>query len=254
MDAELRRQMHLARELYQHHEYDRAEPLLQAILAQHPGAAELCNMLGVIRHQRGRFAEARRLFEQALAQNPGFTEAALNLAVVLNDTGCYEEGAAIFQRLRAQQGRPAADRAGGRPIRDAFALGRLANLHAATAEGYRELGLFAEAIGEYRRALALCPAFPDLRADLAMTLMEQGDLAGAVEAYRELVALSPRYAQGFVLLGTALYALGRHDEARGAWEQALSLEPENRRLGVYLSWVGGAATLPAPSPLPGAAG
>lgn len=240
MDAELRRQMLLARELYQHHEYDRAEPLLQAILAQEPGAAEPNNLLGIICHQRGRFGEAQQRFERALAQNPDYTEAALNLAVVCNDTGQYQAGEAVLLALKARQaaGGVAAGRGEGSSAGvDRFALGRLANLHAATAEGYRALGMYPAAIAEYQRALALCPGFPDLRVGLATLLSEHGDHQGAVAAYRQLVALSPRYAQGFVLLGMELFALGQHDEARAAWEQALALEPDNRRLGVYLGWV-----------------
>lgn len=230
MDAELRHQMLLARELYQRHDYDRAEPLLEALVERPAGSAELCNLLGLIRHHRGRFAEAQALFAQALALNPGYTEAALNLAVVLNDTGHYTEAEERYQQALSEA-RPVG------PAPSAFALGKLANLHAATAEAYRAAGMYAEAVAEYRRALNLCPAFPDLRCELARTLSEHGDHEAAIDELQFLCAQHPGYVQGHVLLGTELFARGRREEARAAWERALAADPRDRRVPIYLSWL-----------------
>lgn len=228
LDPELRRQMALARELYAHHEYDRAEPLLREIVAQHPGSAEMFNLLGVIAHHRGRYDEAQRLLEQALHINPGYTEAALNLAVIYNDTGRYGEAQQVYGEAMRRSGAPTE-----KP--DPFARGKLANMHAATAEAYRGLCMYAEAADEYRRALGLCPTFPDLHCQLGMTLSEAGRREEAVEALRQAIAHNPSYVQARVLLGAELYALGRREEARAAWQEALSLDPQNRRIQVYLN-------------------
>lgn len=230
IESELRRQIALAREHYLRREYDRAEPLLREIIAQHPGSAETFNMLGVIQHHSGRLGDAHEMFEQALHLNPAYTEAALNLSVVLSDTGHYSEAEAVYGR--------ALRRAAEEPRQlDQFARGKLANMHAATAEAYRELGLLSEATTEFRRAIHLCPGFPDLHLRLGLTLSEMGDREGAVSAYREAVAHDPRYVQGRIQLGAELYALGSRDEARAEWEQALSQDPENRRLQIYLKLV-----------------
>lgn len=227
LDPELRRQMAQAKEFYAHHDYARAEPLLRAIIAQHPGSAEMFNLLGVIQHHNGRFAEAHAMFEQALHLNPGYTEAALNLVVVYNDTGRYEEAGEVYGR--------AVQRAQKSPHRlDSYARGKLANMHAATAEAYRALLLYDEAVAEYRRALLLCPDFPDLHLHLAVTLSEGGDRQAAVLALRDALRINPRYVEGRLLLGAELYALGERDEARAEWEKALSLDPRNQRAPIYL--------------------
>lgn len=235
MDAELRRQMALCRECYLRHEYDRAEPLLREVIAQHPGSAEMFNMLGVILHHKDHFAEAREMFAQALHLNPAYTEAALNLAVVFGDMGQYQEAQRAYKQAMAQtQGQP--------QFLDQYARGKLANMHAATAEAYRELGLRQEAIAELSRALKLCPTFADLHCQLAMVLSETGDREQALSHYAEALVHNPGYVQACIQLGAELYALGRRDEARAAWERALQMEPDNRRLPVYLKLVGAPAT------------
>ena len=77
MDERLRNLMHLAREHYENREYDQAEPILQQIVREHQGFADMFNMLGVIQHGHGHFTQAQELFEQALVINPSYTEAAL---------------------------------------------------------------------------------------------------------------------------------------------------------------------------------
>ena len=230
IEEELRRQIALAREHCLRRESDRAEPLLRGIIAQRPGSAETFNMLGVIHHHNGNLGEAQEMFEQALHLNPVYTETALNLAVVLSDTGRYREAEAIYGG--------AMRRAAGEPRQlDGFARGKLANMHAATAEAYRELGLYDESVAEYEKALRLCPQFTDLHCQLAQTLSEKGDREGAVHRYEAALGHNPRYAQAHILLGAELYALGRKAEARLAWERALSVDPTNRRVRVYLNLV-----------------
>lgn len=231
IEAELRRQIALCREHYLRRDYQGAEPMLRDIIAQHPGSAEAFNMLGVILHHEGQLLEAQEMFEQALHLNPAYTEAALNLSVVLSDTGHYQEAEAVYGRaMRRAEGEP-------RHL-DSFARGKLANMHAQTAEAYREIGLYDEAVGEYERAIGLCPLFLDLHCQLAQTLSERGDREGAVRRYEVALGHNPRYAQAHILLGAELYALGRHDEARLSWERALAVDPGNHRVRVYLKLVG----------------
>jgi Flp pilus assembly protein TadD len=61
-------------------------------------------------------------------------------------------------------------------------------------------------------------------------LMGQKDFAGAVAAAEQAVAIAPDEYEPQVTLGDALVAVGRKDEARLAYEQALrvvkTMEPE----------------------------
>ena len=228
MEAELRQKMVLAREHYRHHEYDRAEPLVRQIIAEHPGSAEMFNILGVILHDRGLFSEAQQLFEQALHINPAYTEVALSLSIVYNDMGHYDKARETYGRAMAK--------VNNQPRQlDPFASGKLANMHADLAEAYRGLGLFEEAAIELRAALKLHPGFCDLHCQLAMVLSESGDRQGAVARYREAVAQNGNYAPAHIQLGAELYALGQRYEAHAAWERALLLSPGDKRVAIYLN-------------------
>jgi hypothetical protein len=56
MDVRLRQLIYLAREHYDNGEYDKAEPLLEQIVREQRGFADMFNMLGVIHHTHNRFA------------------------------------------------------------------------------------------------------------------------------------------------------------------------------------------------------
>jgi len=227
MDDRLRQLMHLAREHYESREYDKAEPLLEQIVREHRGFADMFNMLGVIHHAASRFPQAESAFKDALKINPRYTEAALNLAVTLNDLGRYVEAREIYSRaietLRAEP-----------RYLDPFAKGKIANMHARIGDAYAGLGMNEEAAFEYRKALELCPAFVDIRNKLGSVLRDAGDKEGAAVEYAAAKAQAPKYIPARVNLGVTLYSLGRKDEARVEWESVLTDEPANKSARMYL--------------------
>ena len=219
--------MHLAREHYENHEYDKAEPLLHQVIREHRGFADMFNMLGVILHGQGRFTHAQEMFEEALKINPNYTEAALNLAVTYNDLGKYQAARDVYARAIANT------RAAPSHL-DPFARGKIANMHARTADAYVGVGLNDEAAREYRRALELCPSFIDIRTKLASTLRDMGDKDGAVTEYLMVKEQAPTFVPARVNLGVTLYSLGRKDEARTEWESVLAEDPTNKSCRMYL--------------------
>jgi tetratricopeptide (TPR) repeat protein len=227
MDDQLRQLMHLAREHYQANEYDRAEPLLLQIVRDHRGFADMHNMLGVIHHAHSRFAQAQAMFEEALQINPAYTEAALNLAVTYNDLGKYREAREVYARAIAQS------KSQPRHL-DPFARGKIANMHARTADAYVGVGLYDDALAEYRKALDLCPTFADIRTKLASTLRDVGDKDGAIREYQAAKAQAPKYLPARINLGVTLYSVGRKDEARVEWESVLAEDPGNKSCRMYL--------------------
>lgn len=227
MDDRLRQMMHLAREHYEAREYDKAEPMLEQIVREHRGFADMFNMLGVIYHTASRFAQAETAFKEALRLNPRYTEAALSLAVTLNDLGRYVEAREIYARAIETS------RAEPRYI-DPFAKGKVANMHAATGDAYIGLGMLDEAVREYRAALTLCPTFVDIRNKLGSTLRDLGDKDAALVEYQTCKEQVPKFVAGRVNLGVTLYALGRKDEARAEWESVQADDPDNKSARMYL--------------------
>ena len=179
----------LARKLYEKENFAEAEKLLEQLAGEAPFFADVFNKLGVIYHQRGAFGRAAKAFEKALELNPRYTEAALNLAVTYNNLGRYEKASAAFQNAAryTQTGTGALD---------PFIRGKLANQHADLGDIYFDLGLHAEAIEEYRKAVNLGPRFADLRTKLAVALREKGDFDSALVEFQEALKVNPQVRAG----------------------------------------------------------
>lgn len=64
-------------------------------------------------------------------------------------------------------------------------------------------------------------------ARLANEYRKRGELDAAIEICRSHVPLQPGYISGHIVLGQALYDSGSLEDARAAFETALSLDPEN---------------------------
>ncbi len=79
-------------------------------------------------------------------------------------------------------------------------------------------------------------------ARLANEYRKRGELDSAIEICRSHVPLQPGYISGHIVLGQALYDRGSLDEARGSFETALTLDPENlialRHMGDIASTAG----------------
>ena len=214
-------------------DYTEAEQLLLRLVEQKAGYANVYNMLGVIANLRGATERAVELFQRALAINPSYSEAQMNLAITLADTGAYEAAAAEMAKLQARE--PAET---GRP--SPAILGKLANAHADLARTYHALGMYTEAIGEYDKALGLCPDFPDIHNRRALSCRELQDYAGATASLRRALELNPDYVEAYVNLGQLHYQMGNLTEARAAWERALELDPTHPLARIYVAQ----ATLP----------
>jgi tetratricopeptide (TPR) repeat protein len=239
MDARLRQLMALGREHYRAREYDKAEQYLTQVIHDHRGFADVFNMLGVIYHEQGRFAEAQEAFEGALKINPNYTEAALNLSVTYNDLGKYQKAREIYTRaISSSHQQP-------RSL-DAFARGKIANMHADLGEVYAGIAFYDEAVREYRKALELCPGFVDLRTRLANVYRDMGEHDAALAEFDQIKLARPEYLPARVSYGVTLYSLGRPEEAIAEWEAVLREDPAQKVAAVYLKMVKDSDQAPAP--------
>jgi tetratricopeptide (TPR) repeat protein len=234
MDDQVRELVALGKDHFQRGDYALAAGHLEQVVARGGSFADVHHMLGVIYHQLGEFESAQRAFQKALDINPGYIEAALNLAIVCNDLGQYERAQQVYgdavARARSKAPR---DPNGDEPL-DSYTRGKIANLHAAVADGYLSVRRPNDAASEYRRALSLCPTFVDLRLKLAGALRDAGDVDGSLAEFRIAVQHAPAYVPARVALGTALYADGKLDEAVAQWEEVLRMDRGHRTAGMYL--------------------
>jgi len=116
-------------------------------------------------------------------------------------------------------------------------LGKLANAHGDLARKYHALGMYAEAVAEYDKALTLCPNFPDMHNRRAASCRERGDHAGARASLLRAIELNPKYAEAHVSLGMLYQCMGQTADAVAAWERALALDPTHSLARIYLNQV-----------------
>lgn len=217
----------LGREHYQTRDFSKAEQCLRKVVEAGLAYADVYNMLGVIWHDRGDLEAAKAAFQKSLEINPGYAEAALHLAVTLNDLGDYETSRKVYGQAMGTAGRSSA-------IADPVARGRLANMHADIASAYEDLQWYKEAVDELKKAVNLCPHFPDLVLKLANLYRSQGDFVSAKTQLQTLVRDKPDYVQARITLGLVFLQLGDKEAAMAEWRGALAVEPEHKMAQTYL--------------------
>jgi len=210
-------------------DFRRAEKLLQEAIDGGANYADLYYTLGLIYHQWGKLEEAVSHFGKSLSVNPHYTECLLSMAITLNDLGRYEEARTAHRRAGASLTRP------GKVAMGNLFGGKIANLHAELGSLYLALGRNEEAIGEYHRALRVAPGFVDLRVKLAVALRETGRIEEGLAEVERALADHPGLVAGLAQQGILLYLLGKKADARGAWEEALSRDPLNKLVQLYLN-------------------
>jgi len=227
MRAEVRELLRRATASFEAGNYDEAEQLLLEVIQRTPLYANIYNMLGFIYSQQGSPEKAVEFFRKALTVNPNYTEARLNLVITLAEMGAYE--LALLEYGKAKQ----REEGGG------FSLGqgarnRLANAHADLGKVYHELGLYAEAVEEFQKALRFCPTYADILCRLGISLREKGAYEEAIVAFRRALEINPRYVNAHAHLGLTYLKQGALDSAIHAWERALEVDPDHPLAKVYL--------------------
>jgi tetratricopeptide (TPR) repeat protein len=236
-----------ARERFQLQDYYGAIHLLEDVVATGRAFADAHHLLGLSYSLVGQPAQALAQLDRALALNPHYVEALVHRAIVLNELGREAEADAAFRRAaqlggEARLGFPAHVAAG------------LANLHAALGDAYVAAGGLAQAIEQYRAALALGPAFHDLRYKLGRLLLEAGRALDAREQFEIIVRARPAYLDAAVMLGLACYLAGDGLAARAVWEECRERRPEDPRIEAYLAMLARSDTAAgAPEPVAGGA-
>ena len=217
----------LGKQCFENKDYLRAERYLRQAVQSHCHYPDVLNMLGVIRHIDGKFEAAIQSFKEALKINPHYTEAVLNLAVLYNDLGRYQDAKKLYGNLRKKEKSSTDDI-------EPVLKGKLSNMHSEIGDVYRSIGLYKFAVEEYKKALALNPAYVDIRTKLGIALRELGQLESSLKELKTVAKEDPRYIMAKIQLGITHYSLKKLSEAKKEWESVLQQDPENESAKMYL--------------------
>ena len=81
-------------------------------------------------------------------------------------------------------------------------------------------GRYGDAVGSFRKALAINPNWPEALSLLGSALAKAGNDREAEENLRKAVTLKPDYAEGWFHLGEFLEERGKKQEAQEAFRKA----------------------------------
>jgi tetratricopeptide (TPR) repeat protein len=181
-----------------------AEEFLERLVKVDPNWQDASFRLGYLRLKRGEFAGAVDCFEACLKQRKDWLEALVNLGVASWKFGDLESAASAFRQVRS-----------GNP-KHPDALRYLA----AVAIEQKNSSEAREIIGK------LGPSSPELQYNLGLLLQSTGDYNAAAECYRITLQHKPDFSGAMINLGHALKAVGREEEARNVWSQAVAADPD----------------------------
>lgn len=221
----------LGRHYFESGDSDAALVQLSRVLRTRRDYADVHYMVGLAHERRGDLEQASRSLEEALRINPGYAEARLALATLHERRGDFDRSRTLAETATTPQRAPAG-------AIDPTTRGKLANLHAAVADAYREAGDAREAVLAYRKALDRCPDFHDIRHRLGVALREAGLPHQAIQEFRRILRANPEHRASAVQLGVTWYTLGRVDDAVRLWRSVLDEEPARADARMYLRLVG----------------
>jgi tetratricopeptide (TPR) repeat protein len=227
MNSRTQRLLFTAREAYERRDYNAALADLRTVAEEHPGFADVRNLMGLCLSMLSRPEDALAEFDRALERNDCYIEALLNRAITLNELGRFDEAREAFDRAGSCEEREES------PF-PASVSARIANAYLQVGELYMAASAPAEAADEFRRALELRPEFHDIRNRLGEALLQTGSADAAREAFERALEGNDRFLRARLNLGLALYRAGRVDAAREQWEECQRQAPSNPQARAYL--------------------
>ncbi len=214
----------LARSLLDAGKADESRALYEALVREHPEAAEAHYGLGRIDAARGEKPAAAEHLRKACDLFPGFGAAHFALARAYRDLGekeRAEEQLALYQK----------DTMGWPAVPDAFMTALVdlktgAAAHLEKGVQLAEAGQLQAAADETEAALAADPKILPAHVNLIRMYGLLGRPEKAEEHYRAAVALDPNLAEAHYNYGVLLVGQGKNGEAAEAFRRAVELKPD----------------------------
>jgi len=239
-----------ARLLINEKRYDEARKVFTDFLKAAPDNTDALYAVALLSLQSGQFEVAEQHFKRLLElRYPGAPAVRLYLAQLYRQTARHAEVFEVLNEgLSSQPDQPeliyetalAADRIGKLDVMERL-LRRLLELKPDHAHAYNALGYALAERGErldeaqtlIETAVRLAPTDPFILDSLGWVRYRRGDTAGALESLRVAFDMKadPEIAAH---LGEVLWILGRQEEARQTWRDAMIKNPDSEALTATL--------------------
>jgi tetratricopeptide (TPR) repeat protein len=154
------------------------------------GKADPYLALGKLYRQQGKDTQAEQALKAALLRNPDLSPALYELAMLYKQRGDKNQSDAYIGKVRALHQHEAA-------------TGE-ANAENSRGMSLMNEGKLNEALGAFRRALEIDPAYVVSAYNMGVVLAHQGNQDAALAAFRTAIAIRPTYAPAHLGLGLLL--------------------------------------------------
>lgn len=229
-------------------DYDKAIAAAAAMMRKQPGAPLPLTLSGAARLAKGDDRGARTDFEAALRASPDYVPAAVYLSELDMQAGGFDAARRLLDGILTRKpadlpallARAQIEPRAGKPAAAVPFLETAIRTHPAEIAPRIQLLRAQSALGDkdkltataldLARTQAANPAAIDLA---ARTLFSLGQNDAGLNLYREMQSRFPEVAQAHERYGQALALLGRDEEARTAFDRAISADPVNMP-----AWVG----------------
>jgi tetratricopeptide (TPR) repeat protein len=216
------------KDLIDHGHFDEAIAHCQHILETFPRHIETYRLLGKAFLEQGRHGDAADVFQRVLSAVPEDWLSHVAMAIVREDESNLDM--AIWHMERAYEVNPSnptvqAEVRRLRGRRDGVEPPKLRLTRSALARMYIKGGLFGQAIAEIRGALAEDPDRPDLQVLLASALFDSGAIQEAADICSSVLGKLPYCLDANRVLGQALLASDKKDDAEKLFQRIESLDP-----------------------------
>jgi tetratricopeptide (TPR) repeat protein len=186
--------------------------------------------LGQIAISKRNYAEAVDHFEKTLAQAPDANRVHYSLAMAYRGLGDAEKAKAHLAQQGSVGVRVADPLVDG--LRDLITGERV---YLARGKVAFEAGRYADAVIEFRKAVAARPDSITARINLGAALTQFGDVNGAVEQFEEALRLEPGRVNAHYNLAVLLARQNQHEQAITHLRSALRVEENDLNARVLLA-------------------
>lgn len=181
---------------------------LDAALAINPRLAKAHFTKGLLMYEAGKRAQALQSLCEALEIEPGFRTEAFLRAMNYHHEGDFLAALQAFEQVSHTE------------VDDIL-------FHYKLGDDMYRRAMYAEAAGEYQKALTLNPDYADIRNRLALVYGAQGLVQEAIAEYRYALRINPRYVDALTNLALLLRDNGQTEESHTLLQQALEIDPDN---------------------------